>query len=435
MEELITSSQQNVLEEKEHLEEENMFTSSNYQNEKIEKEETIQSKDEAKNCVKKGEFFFTPIESIFLNKLMPPGFKFELEENMLKLFDSPNNKKRRRSQINNNFENFSNFSNYKTKKIQINLTKSKRNSLDNSSNHIIDTSKIAKKCKIGFEKVKNSPWISCFYEAKKPNEPCLSTIEKKINNYEYRSFYDFAMDVRKIWYYFFNKSYQNNNDIYDKTSKISELWENIVYELENTKDDIGDIAMNVKKRNGKYNTNYNGYKSIYTNDPLPPKIAHQNYDDKPMTIEEKNKLGILIRSLNKEKLKGIMKIISDENTLVNSKYCEFDIGKLSNKKLRELEKYTKKCLLVNGSENNTKNQQENQINQVNKNISDININNKALNKNNVSMENNLTHKETNELSANDESKYCGKKMKEMIGNNDNKSESISESVSISSDSS
>ena len=51
------------------------------------------------------------------------------------------------------------------------------------------------------------------------------------------------------------------------------------------------------------------------------------------------------------------------------------------------------------------------------------------------MENNLTHKETNELSANDESKYCGKKMKEMIGNNDNKSESISESVSISSDSS
>ena len=61
-----------------------------------------------------------------------------------------------------------------------------------------------------------------------------------------------------------------------------------------------------------------------------------------MSITEKNQLGTNIRMLNPEQLKGIIKLLSDSlNVDQNSKYFEFDIESLSNKKLRDLEKYVK----------------------------------------------------------------------------------------------
>ena len=55
-----------------------------------------------------------------------------------------------------------------------------------------------------------------------------------------------------------------------------------------------------------------------------------------MTVEEKNKLGNDIRNLTKEQLKGIIKILNESDSYPKTKYFEFDIDKLSNKKLREL---------------------------------------------------------------------------------------------------
>ncbi len=67
--------------------------------------------------------------------------------------------------------------------------------------------------------------------------------------------------------------------------------------------------------------------------------------DKPMTIAEKNALGSNIRSLNPDQLKGIISILSDSNSVEqNLRYFEFDIENLPVRKLRELEKYVKKCI-------------------------------------------------------------------------------------------
>ena len=81
-----------------------------------------------------------------------------------------------------------------------------------------------------------------------------------------------------------------------------------------------------------------------------------------MSIEEKNSLGNAIRNLNKEQLKGIIKLLSD-STLNKSqngqnKYFEFDIDKLSCKKLRELEKYFKD---YEKESNKEKNREQNEI--------------------------------------------------------------------------
>jgi len=67
--------------------------------------------------------------------------------------------------------------------------------------------------------------------------------------------------------------------------------------------------------------------------------------DRPMTITEKNILGNKIRMLNQEQMKGIINILSDQCSVDNdSKFFEFDINTLATKKLRDLEKYVKKCL-------------------------------------------------------------------------------------------
>ena len=91
-----------------------------------------------------------------------------------------------------------------------------------------------------------------------------------------------------------------------------------------------------------------------------------------MTLEEKNQLGNQIRTLNKEQLRGIIKILSDpvNDGQQKSKYFEFDIDKLPPKKLRELERYVKSC--INGTNknntnvNNTNNNNTNNNNNVKK---------------------------------------------------------------------
>ena len=62
-------------------------------------------------------------------------------------------------------------------------------------------------------------------------------------------------------------------------------------------------------------------------------------------MHKKNALGNAIRNLNKDQLKGIIRILNEkmiENKNGNQ-YFEFDIDKLPTKKLRELEKYVQTC--------------------------------------------------------------------------------------------
>ena len=436
-----------------NMENENIITTSNNKNNSPQKNDQSKNSEEVKQNEenKIGQYYLTPLESLLINKIMPHGFKFETEENILKLLESTKNQSKRNKQTNkhfdNSYKNYNHISNERNKNLKRRIN-NREESSNNASNEI---NKTIKKCKIGLEKIKESPYANTFYQSNNPDIPTLSKIENKLNNYEYNSFFDFAMDVRKIWSYFFNLGEKGDNDIYEKTSKMSEKWEKIYSDLDNGNDESYNISNNVKKRSEKTQRGYNENREQYGNkESIPPPIKknnQQNNDNKPMTLEEKNMLGNLIRNLNKEQLRGIIKILADNNDVMKSKYFEFDIDKLSIKKLRELERYVKDCLSSNNSNNESsypKNVNNNNNNSLNKKDNHKNNNNNndtnKSNTNDIHNQNKNNEQKNNnkEINENNEKKESTHKLKQQSTNkknNNNESESLSDSDSISSDSS
>ena len=148
-----------------------------------------------------------------------------------------------------------------------------------------------------------------------------------------------------------------------------------------------------------------------------------------MTLEEKNTLGNLIRNLNKEQLKGIVKLLSNNND-INTKYFEFDIDTLPIKKLRELEKYVKNCLNMNNNINNINSKNVNIRENQNIKNNDKEINNKINNNLNDKQEKIIDNKEKNEILKKSQDLPTEHNRK-----NEPKIDSFSESDSFSSESS
>ena len=410
---------------KENKQESSNINSLNPQNKEIERNNPTNNQ-EAHEDLKIGQYILTPLQSIILNKKMPFGFKLETEENILKSLETSKNQTKK-------YKNSSKNKERATKDTHRNggTIPKKRNQNINSgdnnrpSNLTPEMFNLHKKCKKGLEKIKECRYSNLYYQSNNPDVPCLANIEKKVNNYEYKNLYDFIMDVRNIWGYYFKL--EQNNDI---TSKLSDEWEKICGELDNQNNDVS--VKNIKKRTEiiqKELDEYKDYGTTKENLPAPVKKMNQqnNEYNKPMTVEEKNQLGNNIRSLNKEQLKGIIKILSESNSVPKSKYFEFDIDKLSTKKLRELEKYVKECLTYNNNtknipnnsnthaqntnNNKTTNQKENQNNK--------NSNNKA-NSTQASNQNSLlksNNKEINKTQQDNKESTSAKKLKQ---NNKNK---------------
>ena len=177
------------------------------------------------------------------------------------------------------------------------------------------------------------------------------------------------MDLRKLWSINFGM-HTEEPEIYQKIYKMSELSEQIIKEIETVTEEKKEDITNIKKRTEKLKKEideyYNNGGNVKETVAAPVrKTTNQNNDNRLMTLEEKNNLGNLIRSLNREQLKGIIKILSDpnnDNSQQKSKYFEFDIDKLPPKKLRELERYVKNCIngnnKTNQSNNNSSNKKE-----------------------------------------------------------------------------
>ena len=248
------------------------------------------------------------------------------------------------------------------------------------------------------------------------------------------------MDVRKIWSYHYN--IQQNNDI---TTKMSDEWENICAELDNQNNEMSMAT--IKERTERISKDIQDYNNNVVRENLlsaPVKNNQQNNEyNKPMTVEEKNKLGNNIRSLNKEQLKGIIRILSENAPNQKAKYFEFDIDQLSNKKLRELEKYVKDCL---SSTKNNKNTSSNSYNNHNKNLNNKtgyqkeSQNNKSNNKGNNAQNLNQDILKTNSKieNKNQDNKVeqsTNKKINQSNKKEDKKNDSLSDSDSMSSDSS
>ena len=422
-----------IEEPKENMEIENRNTSPNHQNNDI-KNNLNSNNVEQKEELKIGQYILTPLQSILINKLMPLGFKLETEENILKSLEIPKNqgKKYKQSRNKDNSGKSNNRNAVGQKKRNQGI-----NNLDNIPPNISqEIYKIYKKCKNGLDKIKESKYALHYYQSRDPDVPCLANLEKKVNNYEYKNLYDFQMDVRKIWYHYFDL---DPND--ERTKKMSEDWEKICTDLESQ--NIEMSVNTIKKRTDKIQKEISEYKEYggITKENLPAPIKKTNQQNsehnKPMTVEEKNQLGNNIRTLNKEQLKGIIKILNENNSVPKSKYFEFDIDKLPNKKLRELERYVKECLIVNNRNlsslsANPKNLNQKE-NQNNKNPGNNKANSNQTHNQNSALKNN--NKETNKTQEAKQEPSSLKKNKSVKKSNNNRNESFSDSESISSDSS
>ena len=384
--------------------------------------------------LKIGQYYLTPLQSILLNKKFPMGFKLETEENILKSIEITKQQEKKQKQAQKLNQQIGRRSSNKfgqqTKRNNKNI-----NNFENIPNNISpEKYQIYKQCKSGFEKIKDSKYFNNYYTSDDPDIPCLSAIEKKINNFEYTSLYLFEMDVRNIWGYYFKI---NPND--DVSKKMSEDWEKICTELENPNSELN--VDNIKKRTDNIKKEMEKIKDNKKNTVPPPvKNSEKNSDNNntPMTVEEKNQLGNYIRSLNKEQLKGIIRILNDSDSYPKTKYFEFDIDKLPTKKLRDLEKYVKECININNKNSknqNTGNKNQTKENTVNKNNSANNINNN----NNVQQNNNLTsnqkNKDTNKKEEEKKENTSAKKSRQNSNKKIEKQEESISSDSISSDSS
>ena len=435
--------QKEIIEENnENNQEINKISTANPQNIEIEKN-NMENNQEKKEELKLGQYILTPLQSILLNKKMPFGIKLETEENILKSMETAKNQTKKNKNSAKHKEKFVRDKNT----YGGNMMNKKRNqnldNLDSKPNNISQENyNIFKKCKKCLDKIKESKYAIRYYQSNNPDAPCLAEIEKKLNNYEYKGIYEFQMDVRGIWSYYFK--IQQDNEI---TSKMSDEWEKICAELDNQNQN-NELGVDlIKKRTSQIQKEYNEYKinnASRGNLPAPvKKTTPNNEHNKPMTVEEKNQLGNNIRSLNKEQLKGIIKILSDNNPAPKSKYFEFDIDQLSTKKLRELEKYVKECLASNNKIN--KNISSNNNNTHNKNINNKNMNqkenqiNKNSNKGINPQPSNPAVLKSNSKNENktQENKVVESAKKNMQSNkkSEKKNDSFSDSQSMSSDSS
>ena len=273
------------------------------------------------------------------------------------------------------------------------------------------------KCQKCLEIIKANPLSNFYYKTVNPNTPCIFDIEKNIKNNKYSSLYEFFMDLRKIWLFYY-QNYPNNREIRQRTYTMSELCENLCKNIDNI---ILDDNFKIIYELNQYKQNFNYYGNDYRiNNGNINQIQFQNnfnvYNNN-MSIEEKNALGNAIRNLNKEQLKGIIKLLSDskisQSQSGQTKYFEFDIDKLPQKKLRELEKYVKECTKEKQLNINNNKEQNEQFKKLKDNL----INNKI----NI-IENNLKNLQNNTPN--------GKKNKKNnistpSSNSDSESESIS----------
>ena len=447
----------------------------------------INNNPQIKPELKLGEFYLTPLESFIINKSMPHGFKLELEENLLKLMESESKDRKKNKKGKNLLKSQSAIynhdikQNHKMEKKEQPHAKKRINqdfNLDNIPNDISrEKYKIAKKCKIGMERIKDSPLAKHFYEFNDTDTPSLSKVEKKLNNYEYNSFYDFEMDIRKIWSYFFYLGEKGDQQIYENTSKMSEKWENICSELENLNVDMHEPVSNSTTRRAEKNkkelsdhkeNNKDKINKSFTNKKDNIKNGNKdiniNINNKQeivgtMSGEDKNRLGKLIRnSLNREQLKGIAKILMGKDDV---KILEFDMDQLSYEQLKKLENYVYDCVTQNNmkklnNNNNGSNIKNNKNNDINNNMNnnqnnkgkENEINNKDINNkenekkkieekneinNNDKIENKIETKKENEENKNKENENNNKPINEQMNNKerDSLSDSLSSDSSLS----
>ena len=373
----------------------------------------------SKEVSKINQFMFTPLESFLLNKKMPRGFKFESEENILKTLELSKNNQRKvkqkgflqepkihikqmKNNINEDKKNLAEKEQSikaakKPKKLEKEVSKNISNTNMNNNNSNINTNiskiegnnseayKIRIKCTSGFNRIKSSPGANLFYTSKIIDAPCLSKIENKINNFEYKTLNECFDDIRKVWNYQF-KNHAKDPGIYQNICRLSSFTENVFKELlaeKNTFNEKKEEISLIKKRTEKLKKDLeeiNGNTQKETN----------NKNVKVKNTASINKLSQMIKLLTKAQLKGIIPILWDKKA--DQKSYEFDLDKLPDDKFRNLETYVVNCFNENKNTNfvnknlnlHNQNKKDNKTNGIKKNGI---IKSNGIDKNNINHQN------------------------------------------------
>jgi hypothetical protein len=203
---------------------------------------------------------------------------------------------------------------------------------------------VYKKCERVLQKLRRSPNADFYSSSSNEEVPTLSQMERRVKSFYYSTFYQFSLDLRKIWNYYFS-NFSSSPEIYQRTLSMSEFSEELLKEsdTDGDKTEIRELEKKVENLSSAIRR-INQTQSV----PAPKKVDKGGPSDKPMTMQEKNLLGNSIRSLPPDQLKGIVNILSESLVIDPKKrFFEFDIETLDNRKLRELEKYVKNCTKKN----------------------------------------------------------------------------------------
>ena len=235
----------------------------------------------------KNEYYFTPLESLVINKLMPKGFKLEEESILMnnkeksKIIKIKNLKKKKKKYYNNLINNNNN------KNLCRNFFKNNNNNnIQNKLLSIINSIK-----EIIFEN-KN---FSLFNND-------LILFEKDILNNKFKSIEKFYLNFEK-------------NFIQKYSSKDFDFMNNLKTKIELQIDDLNKI------KNNQIDENKN-----------------KNY-----SIKEKSELANLIRSISEKQLKGIINLLEEKDLIKKEGYYELDLENIDNAKLNEIDIYVRRC--------------------------------------------------------------------------------------------
>lgn len=206
--------------------------------------------------------------------------------------------------------------------------------------------------------------------------PCLSSIEKQFKSGKYKTFYEFQMDIRNMWNYYYKIN--TNNETYQQITEMAQFSEEVFKDVDSPQEEKGKLNEMHKELNkiGGEIQQFKGTKGMDKFSRKEEKTSGTN--EEKMSFTQKSELGNKIRNLNKDQLRGIVKLLSSSNSMEgNPKYFEFDIDKLSEQKLRQLDKYVESCIHQNNTQNAQKAAMENnasksEIEKLKKNLNTAN---------------------------------------------------------------
>ena len=235
----------------------------------------------------KNEYYFTPLESLIINKLMPKGFKLEEESILMNnkekspIIEIKNLRTKEKKYYNNliNNNNNKNFCRNFFKNNNNNNIQNKLLSIINSIKEIIFENK-------NFSLFNND----------------LILFEKDILNNKFKSIEKFYLNFEK-------------NFIQKYSSKDFDFMNNLKTKIELQIDDLNKI------KNNQIDENKN-----------------KNY-----SIKEKSELANLIRSISEKQLKGIINLLEEKDLIKKEGYYELDLENIDNAKLNEIDIYVRRC--------------------------------------------------------------------------------------------